>query len=467
MSGLFDGLELGKKALATHQLWLNTIGHNIANVNTPGYSRQRVSIQASQPYENALGPIGTGVEAFRISNIRDLFLNQQYRDDNQSLGQWTAAEKTITQIEEVFSEPSDGSLSNLLNQFWSSWSDLANNQDADLNTLKNNLKVNANLLTSAMHRIHSQLSAISDNVDKDIELTVQKVNVITTEIASLNMKISNIELGDERANDLRDQRDYLLDELSEYVDSNAVEQSNGTVTVLIGAMTLVDQNRSFDLETYKARGNSSAVTEIVWQGTKVNINIVNGTIKGLTETRDEVIPKYLQALDDIAAALVTNVNSLHLTGYNSSGTTGTNFFDPNNRSAANIKLTDDILNESSNIASASTPDSPGDRTIALAISDLSTSKVLVGGTSTINDFYQSLIGNIGSESAKAQNLKSTLELVVAQLENSRQSVQGVSLDEEMTQMIKFQHAYDAAARVITTMDEALNTVINNMGLVGR
>jgi len=117
MAGLFDGLELGKRALATHQLWLGTTGHNIANVNTPGYTRQRVSIRPSLPSETMLGPIGTGVEAFDVSNVRDLFLNQQFRDENQSMGRWTASEKTIVQIEQVFNEPSDGSISNLLNLF--------------------------------------------------------------------------------------------------------------------------------------------------------------------------------------------------------------------------------------------------------------------------------------------------------------------------------------------------------------
>ncbi len=465
MSGLFSGLEIGKRALSTHQLWLNTIGHNIANVNTPGYTRQRVAITTTDPFDNPVGPVGSGVQAININHIRDLFLNQQYRQDNKQLGRWNAMNKALGQIESLIAEPSDDSLSGLLNEFWDSWSDLANNPENSGS--RNALKENTNLLTAAFHRIYNQLSTLKENVDDEIAMSIEDVNTRADQIASLNAQISRTESGGENANDLRDKRDLLIDELSQYVDVNTIEMENGQTTVFIGSLAIVDGTSSYRLGTYKAGAGATAVNEIVWEGTKRSIKVLNGQLKGAVDLRDSVIPEYSQALDDMAEALVTNVNALHQTGYNLDGTTtGINFFNPTHVSAADISLSGDIANDVNNIA-ASLSGEVGDNRNALAISDLRNSLLMSRGTTTISDFYQSLVGKIGMDTGKSQNLKEDYELLVTQTENSRQSVQGVSLDEEMAQMIKYQHAFDAAARVITTMDEALDVVINGMGVVGK
>ncbi len=465
MSGLFGGLEIGKRALATHQLWLTTIGHNIANVNTPGYTRQRVAIATSDPFEHRIGPVGTGVKAVNVNHVRDLFLNQQFRQNNKQLGRWNAMNKTLAQIEALFAEPSDDSLSGLLNEFWDSWSDLANNPENSGG--RNSLKEKTNLLTTAFHRIYNQLSTLRKNVDEEIALTVEEINLRTDEIASLNLQISKVELGGENANDLRDKRDLLIDELSDYVDVNMMEMENGLATVYIGSLAIVDGVSSYRLDTYKTGAGATSANQIVWEGTKKSIKVLDGQIKGAIDLRDMVIPEYLQALDDMAEALVTNVNTLHQTGYGLDGTTtGINFFNSTRISAADISLSGDIANDINNIA-ASLSGEVGDNRNALAISDLRSSMLMSRGTSTISGFYQSLIGKIGVDTSKARNLKEDYGLLVAQTDNSRQSVQGVSLDEEMVQMIKYQHAFDAAARIITTMDQAMEVVINRMGVVGR
>ena len=298
-------------------------------------------------------------------------------------------------------------------------------------------------------------------------MSIEDVNTRADEIASLNAQISRTESGGENANDLRDKRDLLIDELSQYVDVNTIEMENGQATVFIGSLAIVDGTSSYRLGTHKAGAGATAVNEIVWEGTKRSIKVLNGQLKGAVDLRDSVIPEYLQALDDMAEALVTNVNALHQTGYNLDGTTtGIDFFNPTHISAANISLSGDIANDVNNIA-VSLSGEVGDNRNALAISDLRNSLLMSRGTMTISGFYQSLVGKIGMDTGKSQNLKEDYELLVTQTENSRQSVQGVSLDEEMAQMIKYQHAFDAAARVITTMDEALDVVINGMGLVGR
>jgi flagellar hook-associated protein 1 FlgK len=464
MAGLFDGLELGKRALATHQLWMNTIGHNIANVNTPGYTRQRVNITTTIPFDDPVGPVGTGVTATDIRQVRDLFLNSQYRTENRSLGRWTASEKILTQLEALLGEPDENSLGGLLDKFWACWSDLATNPESM--AARTALKEQTNLLTDAFHRLSRQMLDMQKSADNDISLATDKINTLAREIASLNMQIARAELGTANANDLRDKRDLAIDELSRYVDINVRELANGTATVYIGAMAIVEGTSSFDISTIKSRGQAIAASDVVWGGSKEPIKILDGELKGLFDIRDDVIPRYLQALDDIAEALVNNVNALHRSGYGLSGRTGVDFFDPGAVSASNITLSQDINIDAARIA-ASQSGEVGDNAIALAIADLKSDRLMMKGMASINEFYATKIGEIGIETDRAGTLKENYELLVAQLDNARQSVQGVSLDEEMAQMIKFQHAYDAAARVITVMDQSLETVIHGMGIVGR
>jgi len=464
MSGLFSGLELGKRALATHQLWLNTIGHNISNVNTPGYTRQRVSITTTYPQEHSAGMVGTGVTATDIRNIRDLFLNQQYRDESKSLGQWTSKEKMLTRIESIFTEPSTDSLGNLMEQFWTSWSELGNNPESI--AARTALKEQANLLADGFHHRYEQLVELQDSIDIDVRLIVDKVNNYTDEIAALNKQISRMEFGEYSANDLRDRRDLLIDQLSQYIDVNTSEQINGATLVYVGAMMIVDDSDAIHIATRDRAGNGTVISDIVWEGTATAIKSLNGELKGLVETRDQSIPKYLNNLDELAKTLITQVNNIHQAGYDLNNTTGINFFDGSFLSAGNIRLSQDITNDVTKIA-ASVSGAVGDNSNAVAIADLRKSLFMTRGTATMEEYYNTMVGQIGIETNTATQMKENHTLMVEQLENSRQSVQGVSLDEEMAQMIKYQHAFDAAARVITTFDEALNTVVNKMGIVGR
>jgi flagellar hook-associated protein 1 FlgK len=464
MAGLFNAIEIGKRALATNQLWLNTIGHNIANVNTPGYTRQRVTITTTQPFDHPVGPVGTGVKATDIRQIRDLFLTQQFRQENKALGKWTSMDKTLSQIEALFNEPNSDSLGDLMDKFWASWSDLANNPESV--AARSALVEQGNILATGFNRIYRQLLDIEASVDEDVNLTVLEVNNLAEELASLNMQIARSELGGENANDLRDKRDYLIDQLSELVDINVAEQDNGTATVYIGALAIVEGTSAFRIGTYKSGAGATAVSQVVWEGTTKSIKVHDGRLRGLLDTRDDVIPEYMQALNDLTETLITNVNALHQTGFGLDGSTGWNFFSTIDMSAAGIRVAGEIQNDVNRIA-ASQSGEVGDNRNALAIADLRNAGLMSRGSATMGEYYRGLIGRVGVETDKATSLKENYELLVTQLENARQSVQGVSLDEEMTQMIKFQSAYDAAARVITTMDEALETVVNKMGIVGR
>jgi len=464
MAGLFSGLELGKKALATNQLWLNTIGHNISNVNTPGYTRQRVDISTTLPEPSTAGPVGTGVTATDIRNVRDLFLNQQYRYEMKNLGQWETMEKTLTQIEATFSEPNSDSLGELLDKFWTGWMDLSNHPEST--AARTALFEQANLLTAGFHRLYSRFEDLRESVDTDIALTVNKVNQMATEITALNKQIVRDEAGGDHANDLRDRRDYLIDLLSQYVDVNTADRKNGAVAVQIGSLTIADESTVTLLGTKEIVRDGVRINKVVWAGTDKEIRSLNGELKGLVETRDKMIPGYMDNLDELARSVVTEVNNLHRNGIGLDGSTGLNFFTEPFVSAGKIEVSFMIKNDVTRIA-ASLSGEVGDNTNALAIAELRTSLIMTNGSATMGDFYNSIISRVGVETQKATQLREDHQLLVEQVENSRQSVQGVSLDEEMANMIKYQHAFDAAARVITTIDQALEVVISGMGIVGR
>ncbi len=465
MYGLFAGLEIGKRSLLSSQLAMTTIGHNMANVNTPGFSRQRVSVVSAYPAETPWGNAGAGVDIAGIEHIRDLFLTDQYRNENGSKGNWEYLNKTLTQIEGYFNEPQDNSLGNSLDQFWEAWESLANTPESYASRLS--LIESTNSLINGFSQLDKQFSDLRQNVDSDIKNSVYNLNQLGAQIADINKQIAYQELGSQKANDLRDQRDLMIDELSQYADVRVIERSNGSAAILIGAMAFVDGGDYLEIGTNVVSGDNMTTTEIIWANTDVPIKFSNGQIKAMLETRDSAIPYYQAQLDELARGVVENVNSIHRAGYGLDGETDRDFFNSEFTDAGHMALDVSILTSTDNIA-VSLSGGPGDGSNALAVAQiLSQTRVMDGGTSTIREFYSGMVGRLGIETSQASNYNDNYELLLQQIENQRQSVQGVSLDEEMTNLVKFQNAYNAAARVITVMDEALDTLINGTGVVGR
>jgi len=461
---LFQGLELGKRALMTHQLSLNTAGHNIANVNTPGYTRQRVITTPSAALESAYGPLGIGVDVSQIEHVRNQFLTNRWREENQNLGRWETKSTTLSQIESFFNEPQDSSLGAILNDFWAAWQDLSNKPEAP--ETRQAVIQQAELVTNAFHQVHSQLSQLQQSLDSDIKHRVDEINNLGREIADLNRQIAFIEVEGEPANDLRDKRDYLIDQLSQYVDVNTSYDDGGRMRVSIGAMGFVEGPDYWPLEDTVVAMENGTKTSIEWRNTDISIDFFNGEMKALFELRDEDVQGHIDQLNELSEAVVEHVNSTHRNGYGLDGTsTGVNFFDQFLTNADQITLNIEVVNDVNLIAAASGPDKPGDGSNALSVANvLKFERLMSNGSATIDEYYNTIVGSLGIQVKEANDQTENYTLLVQQLENSRQSVQGVSLDEEMTNMMKFQHAYDAAARVITFMDEALSTVISGMGI---
>jgi len=461
---ILSGLEAGRRALMSHQYELTSIGHNIANVNTPGYSRQEVMLESTRPYESTDGKYGTGVQVATVRQIRDNFLTAQYRKESESQGHWQAMDRTMSQVESVLKEPSQNALNDLLNNFFNAWQQLTTS--ADSQTARSTLREQATLLIDGFHQASGRLDEVIDNLDSDVAAGVGELNQIAETVSQLNQQISFSELDKNTANDLRDRRDKLIDDLASKVQVQVIQERTGAVRVFIGSMEFIGNGNYQRLGTEVESTGSRTIRQVVWEGTKTRLTKLGGSIQALIEARDEVLPDYINRLDTLASNVVRQVNAQHVTGYGANNRTGINFFNPSGVTAASINLSPEVSNDISSVAASSAADSPGNNEIALHIAGLKSALTMDNNASTFSEYYASLIGLVGVRARQAADSKENFDLVVSQLESSRQSVQGVSLDEEAVNMIRAQHAYDAAARMIVTIDQAMRTIIDELG-VGR
>lgn len=462
MAGIFQGLEVAKRALLSHQYSLMTIGHNIANASTPGYSRQRVHLSTSDPFRSTAGMMGTGVRVASVRQVRDLFLTDQFRRGNEQLGRWDSLQRAMGEVENILREPSDIGLNAVLSEFFSAWQTLSQNPESTAARIA--VREQATTMSNMFHQLSRRLSDLERNLDQGIGGKVNRINQLSLEVSQLNLQITRTEVaGQAHANDLRDRRDLLIDQLSMVANVTALEGRTGSVRVFLGTMEIVGIESYNSLATKTTGAGTLTRQTIVWKQTTLMVELRGGELAGLIEARDELVPAYRSMLDDLAAAIVAQVNALHVSGSGLDGTTGRNFFDPNGVTAATIGVGSDVRNDLSNIA-ASQSGAVGDNTNALAIGNLQDALTLNNGTSTFSDYYAEIVSSAGRRSAEAIDGRTNANLVVQQIEFSRQSVQGVSLDEEMVNLIQAQHAFDAAARVIATVDQILDTLINGMGI---
>jgi len=382
------------------------------------------------------------------------------RGETQKLGKWSFLSQSWSQVESIFSEPEDTGFSAVLDQFWNSWQDLANNPQSEAARIS--VREQGLLVVNSFHHISSQLTDLRTSLDNDITKVTEEINNLAGQIASVNQSISTSELSGNTANDLRDRRDYLVDQLSEYVDVSVQEQPGGSMTVYLGSMALVEDNSHIDLTTRVESQDNSYIHKVQFKGTGIDLVHAGGQLEGLIQMRDEDVAGKQAQLDTLAKELVSSINDIHRAGYGARGSTGINFFDSATTGASDIAIDTLISKDVNNIAAGVTSET-GDNANALNISALRNSLRADGEQATFNDYYNSIIGEIGIKTKEADALMKNQQALVTQIDNSRQSLEGVSLDEEMANMIEQQHAYSAAAKVITAMDEALDTIINKMG----
>jgi len=467
MSNVCGILNTGRTALLTQQKAIDVTGHNIANVNTDGYSRQRVNMATNAPYSSQPGQTGTGVRAAKIQRIYDRFLGAQINNENQNLGNWEAQKGVLERVEIIFDESSGYGLNQAMSEFWNAWQDLANNPSD--NAGRATLLAKSETMTTTFNNIYSNLEQTQADIDTSIMGTVKEINSISERIAGLNQKIALTEVGGQNANDYRDSRDLLLNELSLMINIDSFENSDGKVTVLVaGGRPLVENISSWNLSTQP--DVDSDFQDIVWTDSGGNLvditdSISGGKLKGWLEARDVTIPDYLSKLDVIAEGIITDVNSLHQVGFGLNDViddvgAGRDFFTAG-RSAFDIGVNQLIVADTALIAAAGIGDGlPGGNSNAIEIANLQNALKMNSDTATFDDYYNSLVSDVGSGVQKATVNFDHQSSMVTHLDNYRESVSGVSLDEEMVNLIKFQHGYNAAARLISVADELLDRVIS-------
>lgn len=490
MRSTFGGLEIAKRSLFTHQTALTTTGHNVANANTIGYSRQTVNMIAAKPLENIgmmrstiPGQHGQSVEVHSITRIRESFLDKQFYNEHKSLGQWQTRADTLEKLEVIINEPSDTGMRQVLDNFWNSWQELS--MAPDNLEARAIVKESSLALADAFNHAAKQLSDLKRDLTDNIDVKVTQINTLIGQVATLNQEIYRIEGFGNNANDLRDQRDNLIDQLSRIINVTVTEEPQG-YTVTMGELELTNGNASIEFTLDIAAAN------YVEDGTG---QLNNGELFGLYYSRDKLVTEYQNQLDALVTTLATNVNAIHSQGYTLKHpvTQGGDIFvfapvDPDNANppsfAERLRVSSTITDDVENIAaSARTYDDNGVTRVvkgnnenALALASLRNQKftfdgggiqkiILNGGT--FDEFLRAVVGEIGVQTQEAQRQSTNQRILVEQIESRRASVSGVSLDEEMSNMIKFQHAYNAAARAMTTYDEMLDKVINGMGVVGR
>ncbi|MCM3718467.1 flagellar hook-associated protein FlgK [Fictibacillus phosphorivorans] len=510
MSSTFHGLETARRGMFTQQTALQTTGNNIANANTPGYSRQRVNFVHTEAYPAASmnrpqipGQMGTGVAAGSIQRVREGFLDTQFRGENNKLGYWSARSEALEKMEDIMNEPSDNGLAKTLDRFWQSLQDLSvNPEDSGARSV---VRQRGLAVAETFNYLSNSLTSIQEDLKTHANLTTKEINALLDDIQSINKQISEVEPHGYLPNTLYDERDNLVDRLSTLLEVEVSSKpSSGKPDPLAAGLYDIkmkdkDGNEFVLVDSSNGKvnrisinddagGNGLANSISIDDNAPVDIaKFAGGKLKGLIESygyNDNgvvkgIYPEMLANLDQMAFQFATEFNEVHASGWSLSeieaGTqTGYAFFDfkqtidPTNPKGAakQLKLHDD-MNELDHIAAATNPFG-GDGSNALKLADVKNSPLnFPGSTSSLQSFYEGAIGKMAVDAQQAVRLTYNSAVLTDSVQQRRLSVSGVSLDEEMTNMIQFQHAYNASARNITVIDEMLDKIINGMGVGGR
>mgnify|MGYP000200430437 CR=1 FL=1 len=573
MSGLGSIFNIASSALSVHKYDIEVTSNNIANVDTPGYSRQTAVLQASNPEESNNLILGRGVEIDSVTSASDRFIENRLQEQKTSFSFYQEQNTYVENIEQIFSPSSDSDVSSLLSDFWNSWQEVSNNPAGTSERIV--LSDNSALLSEAFNRLDSEMENLVKDLNGSLATGVEEVNMLSRDIAGLNQEILEAEAGGGTAHTLRDMRNDKVGELSEYMNVSSFETEEGTLTLMAAnGIDLVRGNSSFDLEMNGDRLLLSGSGAQQWDITE---STDSGKIGGWLDMRDNVVTGYQKDLDAVAEALIWQVNSQHSQGtgledfdavsgtyaatdtgvsldtsglsyqdkivtddgggdagfklwvddgtgpvladitIDSTTTLDTLAADINSVSgitaqvsdgnpfeitadngysfafsedtsnvlaalgintfftgdtAGDMKLNETVGSGGSLIAAGALDGSgnraQGDNTNAMAIAELQFTSMTVGdanGTvgileTTAENYYSTLLGSMGTTAASISMNKETGEEMVRQLTDMRDSFSAVSLDEEMVNLMTSQSAYAAAAKLITTADEMLDTLLN-------
>ena len=486
MRTTFSGIVIALRALQAQQTSLDVTGHNVANANTPGFSRQRAVHRASQPYPMPMlaggvsgGQYGTGVEVSQIMRMRDLFVETRLRQENPWLGYWETMEQGLSQVELFFNEPSETGIASALDQLWDSLQDLSHSAESE--SVRRVVIQRAQVLVESIFNSRNQLHELRADLNNSVQVRVNEINILASQIADLNNQISKVTASGSAPNDLLDQRDVLLEQLSRIADIEVTDDHANMVIVTLDGVGLVQRSTAYLLETRRVQRPDLGYDkyEIYWQSTGSPVKVEAGELGATLVLRDEKVQHYIDELDKWTLNFADVFNQIHRQGFDLNGDSGEDFFvfsaddiSDVQFAAFDIKVNPEIMKDPRKIAASSfgpeddRPDPIANGDIALKLAELR-HKPPVGQDFTLAEGFISIIASLGVDAEEAIKMAENRDVLVTHLLNLREATSGVSLDEEMANMIKFQHAYNAAARLMTAVDESLDVIINRLGVVGR
>jgi flagellar hook-associated protein 1 FlgK len=468
---LLSFLSIARSALLAQQRAMDVTAHNVANARTPGYSRQRLNLTPADPLLTAYGPIGRGVTDQGIMRARNRFLDAAYRNEAGLFARANTTLDYLGQLESVMDEPSDTSLRAALDGLFQAFADLSNDPSSGLQ--RNLVRDGANRLIQQFHRISGEIRRSTDEALSQMNADVAELNRLTAEIAKLNQRILVARGASTGAADLEDQRDVLLDRLSQLAGIRVLERDNGSVGVLAGGLLLVDGGWSQTFQAASSPKTGGWVIEVVPMGGggiptgmstmsgsgTATLDPGGGSLGSVLDLLNTTLPDLGSELDRLAQAVVEEINAVHRTGYTLTGATGVDFFDPAGVTAATIGLSADVAASGDAIAAAGVP-TAGDGAIALLLAGLSEQAIATLGGRTLGSFYIELTATLGSAVRRAGEDVDTQQILVDRVDLQRASVSGVSVDEEMAILIGQQQAYTAAAHLIKVAQDMMDDVLN-------
>lgn len=474
MSSLGGILNTARNAINAHNLSAQVASHNIANAGTEGYSRQRVQLSAASPLYQTYGAVGSGVVVSDISRARDALADIGVRRESGKLAGYSLRHDVLTEVEGIFGEPSETGIASTLDRFWNAWSDLANNPRS--NSAKTSVRQRGELVVQALNEANTRLGEVEADLRSRLGSGVEDVNRIASQIAELNVAVVRAEAGGPTAGDLRDLRDRLIDELSALGSTRVLESDSGSVSITLEGIPLVDASTAKAVATDIVNGKL-----VVTVGGEPAAAREGSALGEMTRLYNADIPAIRADLDALARGLVTTVNGLHRQGKTSAGDAVTpkpagwdpavdsslvDFFDQpadlSDVTAGTLALSDAVKADAAVIAAGSS-DGAGDNSLALSIAALRSddgTMTAASGPASFDGFYRGLVTRVAHDINSAENSITVHESLSVQALNRRESVSGVSTDEELIQLMQSQQAYIAATKLVTAVDEMTQTLLN-------
>lgn len=460
--------QTGRSGMVAAKAAMATTGHNISNANTEGFSRQRVETQSSTPTSEGHHLIGTGALISRVGRMNDEHIEKQLRNGTRDLANYEEKDLMLKQTEDIFNEMNGDGLNRLVARFYNEFRRLSNEPDSE--AVRQSVREGAQAMVNDFHRIRNEVEEVRHHIDARLEGCSREVNAFAEDIKDLNIKIKVQTASGGEPNDLLDKRDLALRKLGGYMDLAMHKDGDGAYTVDVrgvGPLVAGSEAQQFTVERSPAddQGKPENAYDLKTTGSakgNVTHQVKGGKIGALLEVRDNVLSTILARLDDLAYTMGTAVNDIHLQGFTRDGKQGVAFFKPldqQGRAAEFLELSDDVKDNVNNIAAAAQGDSPGDNRIAIAISTLQGHKIMNGGRATMDDFYDSIVSDVGVASSKNKFGMNQERDIMTQLNKMRDQISGVSIDEETANLMQYQHAFDASAKVIQIADECLKTIL--------